>query len=186
MKDLHFNLMGQKWYMVPLYISYLLENHHYNQRLAVVIDLDATIYAAHPSMPRTLYSYVKETFAILSEFFDIDIFIVTARNEKYRDNTVAQLRDDDLLQYIKEVYMLNKEDHPPSEYHSFDERVTEFKAEMRHKIRQDNYHIIMCCGDLKSDLSFNDVVEYAVGQNDTSCEKQQPTMNILFDNPFQV
>jgi predicted secreted acid phosphatase len=193
MKDIHFKLMGQKWYMVPLYISYLLENHDYTQKLAVIIDLDATIYAAHPSMQGTLYPYVRETFAILCDFFDIDVFIVTARNEKYRNNTIAQLREDDLLQYIKSVYMLDKQDYPPSQYHSFEERVTRFKAEMRHKIRKEDYHIIMCCGDLKSDLSFNDVVEGGYIEKDScqnrskdSCEKQQPTMNILFDNPFQV
>lgn len=162
---LHKKYMGDTWRRPISYIKYLTDTFEFgDQELAIAIDIDGTIFSDHAYHIGEIFPNAVETIKALSQY--ATLYIITARSENIRIETVGELREADILDSFAEIFMR------PVEMKD----IIKFKVDTRELIRNRGFHIVMSIGDNACDLTYAD--------NSSHEETDLPCMNILTENPF--
>ncbi len=134
---------------------------HPNQKVAIILDIDETALSNYPDMLKLNFGgglaeieeaegqghdpAIKPTLALYqyAKAHDVAVFFITARKEKYREVTTANLEKVGYKNYDG-LYLL------PMDYH--EKSVTAFKTGIRKQLTEQGYDIVLSLSDQQVDL----------------------------------
>jgi len=137
------------------------KTHHLNPKLAMILDIDETALSNYPDMVKLHFGgsldeiqreqdkgvdpAIKPTLELYqyAKANGVAVFFITARPEKARESTASNLEKAGFTQYDG-LYLM------PADYH--EKSVTAFKANLRKKLTEQGYDIILSVSDQKGDL----------------------------------